>query len=81
MAPHPNRLALPSPLPSPFPTPPLPILLQWSFNPSTGHFTVAATGACLRSRRGSGQFMVNEFGDGALTFYGNWVTDYCVAAC
>jgi hypothetical protein len=29
----------------------------------------------------SGQFMVNEFGDGSLTFYGPFVTDFCVAAC
>ena len=55
---------------------------QWDFNASSGHLTSMATQACVTSNgAGDGQFMVDEFGNGELTFYGPFVTDYCVAAC
>ena len=55
---------------------------QWAYTGPDGHIVSQATGNCLTSHgAASGSFMVNEFGDGSLTFYGPFVTDFCVSAC
>ena len=56
---------------------------RWRYSPVDGHLvSVGNSERCLTSHGASaGQFMVDEFGDGELTFFGPYVTDYCVTAC
>jgi hypothetical protein len=64
---------------------------QWSYTPGANgalgriQSTFADAGSPCLVTDGvpaqPGYFMVDEFGDGALTFFGAYVTDYCVASC
>ena len=55
---------------------------QWTYTAQSGHLTSVANSACITSHgSGTGRFMVDEFGSGELTFFGSYVTDFCVAAC
>ena len=48
--------------------------IQSSYNPE---YCLSADLPALEA----GQIMVNEFGNGELTFYGAQVTSHCIAAC
>jgi hypothetical protein len=61
---------------------------QWTYTPGPNGGSIrsndgGAGNPCLVTDGASseGTFMVDEFGNGELTFYGAFVTDYCVASC
>jgi hypothetical protein len=55
----------------------------WSYDASSQTLQSHSSGnRCLASNGGgNGQFMIDQFGSGVITFYGPFVTDYCVSAC
>lgn len=53
---------------------------QWTYAGQS--LSLLNSNECLSADGGTtSDFMVDEFGNGELTFYGSFVTDFCVAAC